>query len=154
MLRLPVELWEIIFSFVDDEKGIRALFQVSRFLRQLVMPHLLLRHNITIAEVLSGIIHLSCGAEFLVPTLSSINPIQELTIPAERRSLERLLSILREHPRIPQLLILGGIPTESKPSIAALIAMHTRNNNPIVIVGHGGAFSRELPGRVKIYSAQ
>ncbi|KAJ7756587.1 hypothetical protein B0H16DRAFT_687172 [Mycena metata] len=137
MLNLPVELLETIFSFVDRE-GIRALFQVSRFLRELTLRHLLSRYHLRMTDVRSGIINLPPGAHFLLPILHSISPIQELTIPAEKRRLARLVSILHELPQIPQVLIRGHIYATSNITAAALIAVLSRNGrDPIVLVGLG-----------------
>ncbi|KAJ7032594.1 hypothetical protein C8F04DRAFT_1107322 [Mycena alexandri] len=137
MLNLPVELLEIIFSFVDRE-GIRALFQVSRFVRELTLRHLLSRYHLRMADVHSGIINLPPGAHFLLPIIYSISPIQELIIPAEKRRLARLVSILHELPPIPQVLIRGHIYATKNITAAALIAALSRNGrDPVVLVGLG-----------------
>ncbi|KAJ7184969.1 hypothetical protein C8R46DRAFT_1186218 [Mycena filopes] len=141
MLRLPVELVELIFSFVDKE-GLRSLFYVSRFCRALAPPHLLSRYHFSMAKVRSGVINLPPGAYFLVPVIYRIHPIQELIIPAEKRRLDLLVSVLRELPPIPNVVLRGHIFSAKSIPIATLIATLSRNGrDPVVVVGRGLALS-------------
>ncbi|KAJ7738789.1 hypothetical protein B0H16DRAFT_1465635 [Mycena metata] len=76
------------------------------------------------ADVHSERINLPPGAHFLLQIIYSISPIQELTIPAEKRRLARLVSDIHE---LPQVLIRGHIYTTSNIAAAALIAVLSRN---------------------------
>ncbi|KAJ7148364.1 hypothetical protein C8R46DRAFT_1231372 [Mycena filopes] len=135
MLRLPVELLELIFSFVDKE-GLRSLFHTSRVCRALVPPHLLSRYQLSLAKVRSGVVSIPQGQVFLVPIIYRIHPIQELSIPRER-PLDPLVSILRELPPIPNVILCKAhIISPNLVAVSALIAASSRNGrDPVVGVG-------------------
>ncbi|KAJ7184854.1 hypothetical protein C8R46DRAFT_1343847 [Mycena filopes] len=135
MLRLPVELLELIFSSVDKE-GLRSLFHTSRVCRTVAPPHLLSRYHLSMDTVHSGVISILPGQFFLIPIIYHIHPIQELIIATEKPPLDQLVSILRELPPIPNVVLSGQTLCPNIIAVAALIATLSRDSrDPVVGVG-------------------
>ncbi|KAJ6536296.1 hypothetical protein B0H19DRAFT_1240949 [Mycena capillaripes] len=136
MLNFPPELLDLIFHHLDN-RDLQALTQASQALRQLALMPFLSR-SCNISSAYSGTASVHEEAYYLIPTIHSIHPIQQLQLSSRYLSLKGLPAILASMPPIPDVIIRGLTGYIGMSGVPALIEVLSRGgSDPVVFAGHG-----------------